>query len=574
MMQVAVQSPNYEAMSKADLIEIIENQKAIIQQFYRLLPVENKKLAPGEKLAWIAAKPLIEKEKPNEQGLVRIPIDKIAERIGMSASSASRYIDNICRRFDATHTVEPYITQKGQRCNLSYIDPDDPLWTSSPDELPLPPEKERTINRNECPHCKSSGTIKVKKRPLTYQEIIKCELCGYQRVSEILKEDNEPLEPGEYIDKTPSFAEAFAEKGPQPEEPFESELEHMGLKPEDLLTDMTEEIAEYKKGPQPEDLFSAEPQNLQDSSVYTGPPTESPTTATPPVSTHAFASDPPAELQVLPIWCPWRYEQKPGEKKMSKVPYNPQEVLCKAKVDDATTWGTYEQATAYYLKSQAWYKPFDGIGFMCSGEFTGVDLDHCRNKETGEISESAQALIDRFASYVYITPSGEGVRIIIVAKKPGTRCKWPGGIEIYDHERFFTWTPDHLAGTPETIEKRQAELDELYKELVPENPPDVGCIRHFTCSRSDDGILEKARNARNGAKFSALFDGSTAGYLSHSEADNALCELLLYWTDDNEDVADRLFRQSGLMSEKWEREDYRASTFVSARRLANRRRSA
>jgi hypothetical protein len=78
-------------------------------------------------------------------------------------------------------------------------------------------------------------------------------------------------------------------------------------------------------------------------------------------------------------------------------------------------------------------------------------------------------------------------------------------------------------------------------------------------SADDNLILEKALGAKNGAKVAALWSGDISGYPSHSEADLALCRELSFFTQDPEQL-DRLFRQSGLMREKWERADYRLST--------------
>ncbi|MFQ7644172.1 hypothetical protein, partial [Ruthenibacterium lactatiformans] len=41
---------------------------------------------------------------------------------------------------------------------------------------------------------------------------------------------------------------------------------------------------------------------------------------------------------------------------------------------------------------------------------------------------------------------------------------------------------------------------------------------------------------------------------SHSEADIALCNALAWWTNCDAARVDRLFRQSGLMREKWDRQ--------------------
>ena len=45
--------------------------------------------------------------------------------------------------------------------------------------------------------------------------------------------------------------------------------------------------------------------------------------------------------------------------------------------------------------------------------YVGIDLDDCRNPETGEIAAWAQEIIDRFDSYTEVSPTGTGVRILI-----------------------------------------------------------------------------------------------------------------------------------------------------------------
>src|SRR5260221_6114428 len=276
---------------------------------------------------------------------------------------------------------------------------------------------------------------------------------------------------------------------------------------------------------------------------------------------------PPEALRSLPICCCHR----------AKEPYNarPARVPQKAKSNDPATWSTYEQALATYQDSLAWKNPYDGIGFMCDGSFTGVDLDHCINDQ-GEISDQALDLVALFGSYTYITPSGRGLRIIIRARKPGDRCRWPG-VEIYDQVRFFTWTPDHLAGTSETIEDCQAELDALYKELVPDKIPSCDFVPplQFPCSSSSEEILGKA--AKN-AKFAKLWSGDASDYRKqdgtpdHSRADLALCEILA-WAGGDVSTIERLFEHSGLMREKWNRADYRERTINRALGLQQRRAS-
>lgn len=76
---------------------------------------------------------------------------------------------------------------------------------------------------------------------------------------------------------------------------------------------------------------------------------------------------------------------------------------------------------------------------------------------------------------------------------------------------------------------------------------------------SDQELIDKAHAApANGAQFSRLWAGDHDG--DHSAADQALCNLLAFWTGKDPDRMDRLFRQSGLYRDKWDRDSYREST--------------
>lgn len=84
-------------------------------------------------------------------------------------------------------------------------------------------------------------------------------------------------------------------------------------------------------------------------------------------------------------------------------------------------------------------------------------------------------------------------------------------------------------------------------------------------SLSDSDIIEIASNASNGSKFNRLFSGDDSGYASHSEADQALCSMLAFYTKDHSQI-DSIFRKSSLYREKWERDDYREKTIETALR--------
>jgi putative DNA primase/helicase len=194
-----------------------------------------------------------------------------------------------------------------------------------------------------------------------------------------------------------------------------------------------------------------------------------------------------------------------------------------------------------------------GVGFVFTKDdpYAGIDLDHCRNPETGEIAPWAQAIVDYLSSYTEVSPSGTGVKIFVRGALPAGAHK--SAIEAYDSGRYFTVTGLHVAGTPLTIEDRHAELQALYAWLKADETTDRrGPLPSAPVDRDDVALIEKARTAANGAKFEPLWNGDWSDYPSQSEADLALCSQLAFWTGGDGDRVDRLFRQSRLYREKWD----------------------
>lgn len=102
--------------------------------------------------------------------------------------------------------------------------------------------------------------------------------------------------------------------------------------------------------------------------------------------------------------------------------------------------------------------------------------------------------------------------------------------------------------------ERQFSLDEL-AALLPEPQEKQTAQRPQAPQLLTDGeLIAKIKNSRQGSKFISLFErGEIVGYKSHSEADAALCQILIGWTQGDVAQADRLFRQSALYRpEKWD----------------------
>jgi putative DNA primase/helicase len=270
----------------------------------------------------------------------------------------------------------------------------------------------------------------------------------------------------------------------------------------------------------------------------------------------------PAELTTRNQSVAWRPERR-GDK-TTKIPINPA-TGAKASTTDAETWGSHAEAVERAREIEG-----GGVGFVFSeaDPYTGIDLDDCRNPETGSIAVWAWKLTERLNSYAETSPSGTGIHIFVRAMlPPGGRRK--GDVEMYDRERFFTLTGNHIAGTPTTIEPRQDALDALHAALFPTKPSRTAPAPSTRADASDEDLLRKAMYAKNGAKFTALWNGDVGGYDSHSDADLALCSLLAFWCGPDAGRIDRVFRQSGLMREKWERDDYRERTLTVAMERAD-----
>jgi putative DNA primase/helicase len=269
----------------------------------------------------------------------------------------------------------------------------------------------------------------------------------------------------------------------------------------------------------------------------------------------------PEALKAYPAWVCWRYVHR-GEK-LTKIPFIAQGgPRRKAKVNDPTTWRTFDEAVKYASR-------FAGIGIMLDDGLAGADLDDSMNGD-GTPKPWAATILCELDSYSEISPSGTGVKVLFFGEIPegGNRKKVEDGeIELYSHGRFFTLTGQHLPGTPETVEPRQAQIEAVHGRLFgsagtkapapPQPPPSRADL-------TDEDILEKARNAGDGEKFRRLYDdGDVSAYAADdSAADCALAGMIAFWCGPNPERIERLCSRSALgQREKWRsRPDYRQRT--------------
>lgn len=273
----------------------------------------------------------------------------------------------------------------------------------------------------------------------------------------------------------------------------------------------------------------------------------------------------PERLRERDQWVCWREEDRDGNP--TKIPVTPGAGGF-ASATESETWAGFEAALDYTETEHA-----DGVGFVFTDDdpIVGVDLDDCRDPETGDVDDAALDIIARLDSYTEVSPSGTGYHVLIRGELPEGRNR-RGGVELYDTARFFTVTGDHVEETPTRVARRQDALTAIHREYVQDTERDMASeskqyegaddespttgAAGVDIDLDDKDLLKKARNASNGEKFERLWNGNTVGYDSQSEADMALCCLLAFWTGGDRTQMDQLFRQSGLHREKWDEVHY------------------
>lgn len=273
----------------------------------------------------------------------------------------------------------------------------------------------------------------------------------------------------------------------------------------------------------------------------------------------------PAQLREHGLFCCWRYEERNGKK--TKVPYNPR-TDGRAQSTNPGTFAPLAVALAALERGG-----YDGIGVGVFGSMGAIDIDHCVS-EAGELSPMAYDIMDTMQAYTEYSPSGKGLRILftVPADFQYDRARYyinnqKSGLEAYIAgvtQKFVTVTGNTLTPSLELKERGPQLCVVLEKYMVRPRaktptpspaPMDWDAeIGGGAAALDDLALIQKAQRARNGVQFSALWAGDTSGYKSASEADIALCNALVFWTNKDAARVDRLFRQSGLFRpEKWDR---------------------
>jgi primase-polymerase (primpol)-like protein len=185
------------------------------------------------------------------------------------------------------------------------------------------------------------------------------------------------------------------------------------------------------------------------------PSTSSPPTPPKPETHNGDLRSLPAALVRLTarnnwvVW-PWELRQGAGEDRWTKPPFDPKALtrrgtLRRAKVNDPSTWGTYEEAVRRVEEGLC-----EGIGFMLAGANVGpLDIDHAydlvyTNASSMLMPWTEDLLRAARGAYVEFTVSGRGLRVIGLANGGELHRRFNfdregAGIELYRNTaRYIT----------------------------------------------------------------------------------------------------------------------------------------
>lgn len=284
-----------------------------------------------------------------------------------------------------------------------------------------------------------------------------------------------------------------------------------------------------------------------------------------------------AQLKEEPIWTNWVYYTN----KSNNVTKRPL-----AKVNDPATWTTYK--TAY--NKAAWSKENMGVGIIFAPHSSGlalcgIDID-AHHVDTNPLSAEILGMFSD--TYIEQSPSGKGYHILFFAelsrlpeekvyKSLYKQKNSELDVECYISgmtNRYFTFTGNQTSEGDCLIDKTDTLLEFLEKYMKISSPPvnsdnqlELTEEREATPTAIDvEKRLGIAMNAKNGAKFKALFNGDISGYGSPSEAVQAFMNMLVfYFGDGGESLVKSVYMTSAMAVGKWAvRDDIINTTIAKA----------
>lgn len=254
-----------------------------------------------------------------------------------------------------------------------------------------------------------------------------------------------------------------------------------------------------------------------------------------------------------------------------------------ANAHDPAIWLSFDEAAQI---AHQWGAEF-GVGFVLTANLNRwvLDIDSCLQAD-GQWSPYSQQLCQYFAGCaIERSHSGNGVHVWGRGIVPEHACRGPGEIELYHTDRFIALGSDAVGNCDfDATHLLPSFVNQLFP---PRQRGDVlNELADAPCAEwhgpTDDGELlrralqSKSLNSTFGdrASFEDLWTGNVERLAkafpdainpyNASQADAALAQHLSFWTGRHGMRIERLMRISGLVRDKWLRDDYLPRTIAVA----------
>lgn len=223
-----------------------------------------------------------------------------------------------------------------------------------------------------------------------------------------------------------------------------------------------------------------------------------------------------------------------------------------------------EDALAYvYIYSKVFPKRHFELGMVIKKPVVVLDVDDIKD-ELSPLSDRVKKLQKLTQNtYCEVSQSRKGLHFIFKGKKiKELSNKRP--YELYDesNHKIITLTGNLLKDSSGKLkELTSTQEQELEDFLWSDAENNQSGVRNAVSTQketlegisslSEDELIEKIQNSKQfGYKFKLLWSKNDGR--NPSEGDQALCNIIVFWTNYNLDKADSIFRKSSRYREKWD----------------------
>ena len=199
------------------------------------------------------------------------------------------------------------------------------------------------------------------------------------------------------------------------------------------------------------------------------------------------------------------------------------------------------------------------VGALLKDGLIMLDIDNIYNEIVNK--DNPDGLLAKLhqltkGTYCEISQSNKGVHFFFTATKTRKEIR-NDKYELYDSNRWATLTGNTLWATSEIKRLSEQEMKQLEQFLWGDPKPEKPKSANTEPSNAEftdadiKKLLNKAINAKNGDKFSALYNNEAISD-DVSADDMSFALMLAFWTQKNAKMMDAIFRQSKRMRDKWD----------------------